>query len=86
MKEAMTSFHSFLLSVLSTANIYCFLVERKVTLKCVGRKFIDILMFTSIRRLFFFFLAKWCKALKISSIKRPISMTILLRELEPNQW
>lgn len=86
MKEAMTSFHSFLLSVLSTANIYCFLVGRKVTLKCVGRKFIDILMFTSIRRLFFFFLAKWCKALKISSIKRPISMTILLRELEPNQW
>ena len=34
----------------------------------------------------FFFLAKWCKALKISSVKRPISGTILLRELEPSQW
>lgn len=85
MKEAMTSFHSFLQSVLFTANIYCFIIERKVTLKCVGIKFIDLLMFTSIRR-HFFFLAKWCKALKISSVKRPTSGTILLRELEPSQW
>lgn len=54
MKVAITDFSLSLLSTFSIANIYYFIIIRKVTLKRVSSKFIDIFIFTSVRRHFLF--------------------------------